>query len=80
MKLKRMNVDSIFNTNLYEVYNGKYVEWTLELQEAWDKQQEREVIYIETDSVYRCMCPNCKVKFTWHRSKHCSRCGQKLAW
>jgi len=42
--------------------DNKYIEWTPELQEAWDKQQEREAIYLETDSVYRCMYPNCEVK------------------
>lgn len=79
MELKRMNVDSIFNTNLYEVYNGKYVEWTPELQEAWDKQQEVNVIYNGYGVKF---CGKCDGTIWQNKdeSKYCFRCGNKLKW
>lgn len=72
MELKRMNVDSIFNTPLYEVHNGDYVYWTPELQEAWDKQQEMELVNDD-------YCPVCEINVNCYElSKYCSNCGQKI--
>lgn len=82
MKLRRINVygyqfNNGFGTTIGEQdrEDGKYVRWTPELQEAWDKQQEQQVI--EYKQGLKTECPICKSNVD---ENYCPMCGQKLKW
>lgn len=51
---------------------GDCVRWTPDLQEAWDKQQEMELVNDD-------YCPVCEINVNCYElSKYCSNCGQKI--
>lgn len=87
MELKRYNVMNS-SENVNDCYEGDYIEWTLELQEAWDKQQEVEIIdqYITEpfDNIkvqeLRGNCPRCHMFIFEQEIKYCDNCGQKIKW
>lgn len=91
MKLRRISVYGYqFNggcgttTGEQDREDGKYVYWTPELQEVWDKSQSVKVTEIEG---WLC-CPNCgrdicgvvNSKVYSILDKYCNKCGQKLEW
>lgn len=74
MKLERYEIH--FSDEYYEPYesdiNGDWVRWDEELQEAWDKQQEMELVNDD-------YCPVCEINVNCYElSKYCSNCGQKI--
>lgn len=92
MKLERLDIEPMFRDSheTYEDKNewGKYVYWTPELQEAWDKQQEMEIIEQYITEPYddirvqelRGNCPKCHIFIFEQEIKYCDNCGQRIKW
>jgi len=55
--------------------DGDYVEWSKELQEAWDKTIPMQII--EYKQGLKTECPLCKESVD---GNYCPNCGQKLKW
>lgn len=76
MKLERLDVWTSNGEECKQyISDGEFVEWTPELQEAWDKQQEQQVI--EYKQGLKTECPICKSNVD---ENYCPNCGQKLKW